>query len=60
MPRADDKQQFIVIGGFTLSRTLAGGIWIERASPEAYAGEGGSFDEAALEAVIRAFYNEHF
>lgn len=57
-------QALLRIGEFTLSRMPEGGyacgrIWIQH-SGGPFDGEGGAFNEADLEAVIRAFYVEHF
>ncbi len=47
------------IGKFALSRMKDGGIWIQH-SDGPREGDGGWFDEAKLEAVIRKFYVKHF
>lgn len=51
-----EKPQAIIIGKFRVVRMATGGIWIG----EAEGGEGGQFDESAIEAVIEKFYAENF
>lgn len=47
------------VGKFALCRYPDGGIYIRRCDQDRE-GEGGRFDEAALEKVIAEFYAENF
>lgn len=50
-----DPSTGVQVGAFNIRYQRPGKVWIERES-----GEGGEFDTEKFEAVVRAFYGEHF
>lgn len=49
------KAQSVTIGDITISQFCDGSVWLESEID----GDAGSFDEAALAAAIKGFYNTH-